>query len=91
MQWQPPPPGSVKINFDSSLQNNSGMSGYIIRDCTLIILAEAPALRDGVNEACAAGYKKLIIEGDNLVIIRALLGTTSTPWQITNILNDVRS
>ena len=98
-----PPPGSVNINFDGSLQNTSAAGGYIIRDwkgnllragfsyygCASIIIIEARALRDGVKEAWAVGYKKLIIEGDNLVIMKALLGTTSTPWQITNFLKDV--
>jgi len=37
---------------------------------TSIIIAEARALRDGVKEAYAAGYKKLIVEGDNMVIIK---------------------
>jgi len=96
VQWKCPPPGIVKINFDGSMQNNSVVGGYIIRDwkrnlpragssyygCALIIVAEARAFRDGVKEACAAGYKKLIIEGNNLVIIRALLGTASAPRQI---------
>jgi len=58
--------------------------------CTTIIVAEARVLRDGIKEAYAARYKRLIIEGDNLVIIKALLGTASTTCQITNILKDVR-
>jgi len=45
-----------------------------------ILVAEAYALQDGVKEAYEARYKKLIIEGDNMVFIRALLGTISTPW-----------
>ena len=48
-------------------------------------------MQDGVKKVDTVGYKKLIIEGDNLVIIRALLGTTSTSWQITHILKGVRS
>jgi len=53
-------------------------------------MVEARALQDGLREACAAGYMKLIIiEGDSLVIIKALIGTTSTPWQIISILKDV--
>ena len=65
VQWQPPPPGNVKINFDGALQNTSATGGYIIRDwkrnllrvgssyydCTSIIVAEARALRDEVQEA----------------------------------------
>ena len=95
----------MKVNFEGSLQNNSAEGGYIIRDwkgnwlrvgssyddCTSIIIAEARVLRDRVKEACAVGYRKLIIEGDKLVIIKALLGMASTPWQITNIIKGVCS
>ena len=81
------------INFDGSVQNTSATGGYIIRDskramliaeshhcgCTSIIMAEARALRDGMQAANAAGYKDIIIEGDNQMIITALLGFTSIP------------
>jgi len=69
----------VKNNFDGSLQNRLAAGRYIIRDwketilrarsnsygCTSIIVAEARALRDGVQEAHTVGFKNLIIEGDN--------------------------
>jgi len=32
VEWQPQSPGSVKINFDGSLQNTSAAGGYIICD-----------------------------------------------------------
>ena len=32
VRWQSPNPGRVKLNFDSSLQNNSIAEGYILRD-----------------------------------------------------------
>jgi len=53
-------------------------------------VVEACALRDGVQKAYAPGFKNLVIEGDNQVIIKELLGTTSTAWQISNIIRDVR-
>jgi len=78
--------------------------GYIIRDwrgtilragshqygCASVIMAEVRALRDGLQAATVAGYKDIIVEGDNQMIINALLGTISTPWQISNALKDVR-
>ena len=59
VHWQPPPPGSVKINFDGSVQHNSMAGGFIICDwhgmmlgtgakhygCTSTIVAEARTLR----------------------------------------------
>ena len=41
-----------------------------------IIIVEACALQDRINEVYVVGYKKLIIEGDNMVIIKALLSMT---------------
>ena len=89
IRWQPPIPARVKLNFDSSFQNNSAAGRYIIRDWrgavlklgeayygnASIIMEEGRALRDGVKEAIAVGYRKLDIEGDNLIIIKALQGT----------------
>ena len=43
-------------------------------------MAEVRALRDGVQAATAAGYKDIIVKGDNQMIINALLGATSSPW-----------
>ena len=103
-QLEPPPIGRVKLNFDGSVLHTSATGGYIIRDwrgtilrarshqygCTSVIMAEARALRDGVQAATVAGYKDIIVEGDNQLIINALLGTISTTWQISNGLRDVR-
>jgi len=57
---------------------------------TSIILEKVRVLRDGVQVEHTSGFKNFIIEVDNLVIIKALLGMTSTPWQISNIIRDVR-
>jgi len=104
VQWEPLPIGRVKLNFDGSMLHTSAAGGYIIRNwrwtilstgsnqygCTYVIMAEARALRDGVQATTVAGYKDIIVEGDNQLIINALLGTISTPWQISNVLRDVR-
>ena len=79
VQWEPPPSGTVKLNFDGSMRNTSTAGGYIIRDWqdtvlragsqhhgdASIIMAEVRALRDGVRAAAAAGYMNILIEGDN--------------------------
>ena len=86
------------------MQNNSAAGGYIIRDWhgqiirvgityygkASIIMGEARALRDHVKEALASGYTKITIEGDNLVIINTVRGTTSSTWQITNDIEEMR-
>ena len=53
-------------------------------------MAKVCALRDGIKEALASGYRKITIDGDNPVIINALRGTASIPRQITNVIEDVR-
>ena len=42
-------------------------------------MAEGRALRDGVQAALATGYRKLHIEGVNLVVIEALKGISAIP------------
>jgi len=88
IKWHPPPPGFVKINFDGSLLNSSAAGGYVLRDWTgkllkigvtnyghsSIVVAEARAVKDGVSAAIQAGYRSLLIEGDNTTVIQALTG-----------------
>jgi len=104
IHWEPPPHGSVKLNFDGSVQGTSAAGGFIIRDWqgTLlragsyrygnasVIMAEARALRDGMLTAVRAGYTNIIIEGDNQAIFKALSGSAPIPWRIANIIRDVR-
>jgi len=103
VQWQPPPPGSVKINFDGSILHTSAAGRYIIRDwkgtilragshhygCAYVPMVEARALQDGVQAATVKSYKDIIVQGDNKMIINALLGAISSPWQISNVLRDI--
>ena len=62
--------------------------GYVLRDWTgkvlkvgaanyghtSILVAEARALKDGVSAAIQTGYRNLLIEGDNTIVIQALTG-----------------
>jgi len=68
--------GRVKLNFDGSLQINSTVGGYILRDWQgailmvgaanygniSIIMAKGHTLRDGKQPMVAAGYKNLDIK-----------------------------
>ena len=53
------------------------------------MVAEARALKDGVSAATRAGYKSLLIEGDNTTVIQALAGKVQVPWKITTIIEDI--
>ena len=54
-----------------------------------IIMAKARALRDGLKIAHQAGYNKVEIEGDNLIVIQAPKVIFQIPWQISYIIKDV--
>ena len=54
-------------------------------------MAEARALRDGLNLAIQAGLKQLIVEGDNKIVIEAWEGKICVPWRIHNIINDIHT
>jgi len=66
----------------------TGASNY---GASSILVAEGRVLRDGVHAAIMAGYSRLQIEGDNLIVIKALQGKVAIPWQINYIIHDVRN
>jgi len=86
VRWYPPQPGVVKVNFDDSCINSAAAGGFILRDwrgkiikvsaanygLTSSLVAEARALKDGVLLAVQAGYSKISMEGDNVLVIQAL-------------------
>ena len=53
------------------------------------MVAEARALKDRVSAATQAGYKSLLIEGDNTTEIQALVGKNQVPWKIATIIKDI--
>ena len=94
VRWYPPQSGVDKVNFDGSCINLVAARCFILRDWTDKIIkvgaanyglssslvAEARALKDGVLLAVQAGYSKISIEGDNLLVIQALQGQNHIPW-----------
>jgi len=94
VRWYPPPPGFLKFNFDGSLINSSVAGGFLIRDWrrrlikagamyygdTSILVVEVRALRDGFRLAIQAGFKHIVIEGNNKIVIQALKGKIQVPW-----------
>jgi len=43
-----------------------------------------------MQAAIATGYRRVHIEGDNLVVIEALKGISATPWQLKHIIQDIQ-
>jgi len=104
VRWNAPPPGVVKLNFDSSLSHKLAAGGFIIGDWigqlikaraahygeSKILIAETRALRDGIKAAANLGINRFLIEGDNATVIRTLRGEVLTQWEIAAIIKDVK-
>ena len=104
IRWEPPSPGRVKLNFDGSRQSGLAAGGYVIRNWrgmilklgaasygrASILLAEGRALRDGIQAAFLSGYRSMEIEGDNKIIIQAIQGQISVPWQLRTIVKEIQ-
>ena len=54
-----------------------------------ILVAEATALRNGLRAAVEAGFSKVIIEGDNQILIQAIQGLIQPPWEIQVLVQDI--
>ncbi|XP_010676027.1 uncharacterized protein LOC104891937 [Beta vulgaris subsp. vulgaris] len=105
--WSPPPQNYFKLNFDGSkLSSNSTALGFVIRNVageamvagskslgysTSVLQAEAWALKEGILAALSFNISNLIIEGDNLAVINAIRKIWKIPWEINNIVLDIRA
>ena len=54
-----------------------------------ILVAEATTLRNGLRAAVEAGFSKVIIEGDNQILIQAIQGLIQPPWEIQVLVLDI--
>ena len=48
-------------------------------------------MRDGIQAVLAAGYRNLLVEGDNKVVIQVIQGHIHIPWQIQTLLSDIHN
>ena len=48
------------------------MAGTRFMEHAPILVAEATAMRDGVNAALKAGFRKIQVEGENQIVIKAI-------------------
>ena len=53
-------------------------------------MAEARTLRDEVKLAVQVGFNNIVVEGDNLTVIKAIKDDGQVPWKISNIIKDVQ-
>ena len=54
-----------------------------------ILVAEATALRNGLRAAVDAGFRKILIESDNQILIQAIQGFIQPPWEIQVLVQDI--
>ena len=55
------------------------MAGSRFIEHASIIVAEATAMRDGISAGLNAGFKKILVEGDNQIVIKAIQKQIHTP------------
>ena len=53
------------------------------------IAIEAIVIRDKLHKEVSGGFQSIIVEGDNVMVIHALKGPISIPWQIKSIIRDI--
>jgi len=84
--WQLPPGDFVKLNFDGTRSAAGAAAGFVLRnwqgsfitagtrflESAPILVAEATALRDGLSTALRTGYRRIEVEGDNMIVIQAI-------------------
>jgi len=45
---------------------------------------------DGINQTIQAGYRHILIEGDNNTVIQAVQGSGRVPWCIQQLIKDIQ-
>jgi len=67
------------------------MAGTRYLEQAPVLVAEATAVRDGLKSAIEAGWRRIEVEGDNKVVMSAIHGSITPPWQIAAIIEDIRT
>ena len=102
ISWAKTPGGFIKINFDKSKfhsivarcfivrswDERFNQAGYTNLGTTLLLVAEAIVMCNGVATATQAGYRLLVLEQDNQVLITALIGELEIPWEDHTLVED---
>ena len=95
----------IKLNFDGTHSSSGAAAGFVLRNWVgrflqagtrflegaPILVAEATAMRDGIQAALATGCRNLIVEGDNKIVIQAIQGQIHIPWQIQTLIRDIHN
>ncbi|KAM3217162.1 hypothetical protein P3L10_026605 [Capsicum annuum] len=104
--WKKPDVLQLKCNIDGACRGNPGMSsyGFFIRDDTRNLVyarakglgmgtnaeAEAIAVKEALDFCYEKDFKNLIIETDSLGLRKMIIKQWKVPWQIVEIIEDIR-
>jgi len=78
-----------QVFCSSQLARGFIMTGSGFVEHAPILVAEATAMRDGISAALQVEFRKIQVEGDNQIVIKAMQKQIHTRWQIAPILEDI--
>jgi len=67
------------------------MSGSHFMEQASILFTKATTIRDGIKVALQAGFRRIEVEGDNQIVLKAMKTQINTPWQVAPVLQDIRN
>uniref|UniRef100_K3ZF57 RNase H type-1 domain-containing protein n=1 Tax=Setaria italica TaxID=4555 RepID=K3ZF57_SETIT len=79
VQWTPPPPGWFKMNFDASAARSATAAAVVLAfaertEHSTVGIVEARAMIRGLRLALGLGLRRVVAEGDDLVLVQLLRG-----------------
>ncbi|XP_062021172.1 uncharacterized protein LOC133737678 [Rosa rugosa] len=92
------------MNFDGYVRNGNATIGFVIRNAddnplfaanrmignANVLVAEATALRDGLQTALLHHYSNIVVEGDSKLLIDCIQGSYEVPWRIRLMIQDIK-
>ncbi|PRQ39203.1 putative ribonuclease H-like domain-containing protein [Rosa chinensis] len=105
IRWAPPQEGSVKLNFDGSVDgSNMAAARFVIRDhsgfpivagsrkigFSSVPVAECSALKDGLLQALHSNLSKISVEGDSKLVIDCIKKIHAPPWRLRPLIRDIQ-
>ena len=104
-EWQHPPFGLLKLNFDGSSLGNPGPGGFgcVIRDHNGLVLryvagplgscnstkAEVMGLHMGLRELKSLGIGRVVVEGNSKVVVGWARGSYQGTWLFSNFIHEI--
>ncbi|XP_004300849.1 PREDICTED: uncharacterized protein LOC101302842 [Fragaria vesca subsp. vesca] len=105
VKWSPHIGDVLKVNFDGSVNGDSTVGSFVIRNPlgkplaasalylghTTVPVAEASALRSNLLFAKEKGFVNIKVEGDSKLVIDSVNGSIAPPWRLLKIVEYIRA